>query len=127
MGSRYMEGLDPPNPTRYSTATPPTPSAAIAPSPSCVISSAPASRRPRSAGLREKLDGAGFPRVRVVASSGFGPGKCRVMALADAPIDAVGTGSFLPENWMETYATADVIEYGGRRSVKVGREFLFPK
>jgi hypothetical protein len=28
---------------------------------------------------------------------------------------------------METYATADIIEYDGVRSVKVGREFLFPK
>lgn len=77
--------------------------------------------------MREQLDGAGFSRVRIVASSGFGPEKCRVMALAKAPIDAIGTGSFLPENWMETYATADIIAYGDRRSVKVGREFLFPK
>jgi nicotinate phosphoribosyltransferase len=77
--------------------------------------------------MREKCDAAGFPKVRIVASSGFGPEKCRVMALADAPIDSIGTGSFLPENWMETYATADIIEYDGKRSVKVGREFLFPK
>jgi nicotinate phosphoribosyltransferase len=77
--------------------------------------------------LRETLDDAGFPKVRIVGSSGFGPEKCRVMALARAPVDAVGTGSFLPDNWHETYATADIIQYGDRRSVKVGREFLFPK
>ena len=77
--------------------------------------------------LRERLDAAGFPKVRIVGSSGFGPEKCRVMALAKAPLDAVGTGSFLPGDWHETYATADIIDYGGRRSVKVGREFLFPK
>ncbi|MGE0425934.1 MAG: hypothetical protein AB7O88_26980, partial [Reyranellaceae bacterium] len=58
--------------------------------------------------LREKLDAAGFPKVKIVASSGFGPAKCRVMAEAGAPIDVVGSGSFLPAIWTETYATADI-------------------
>ncbi|MEI6557604.1 MAG: nicotinate phosphoribosyltransferase [Rhodospirillaceae bacterium] len=75
--------------------------------------------------LRDALDQAGFPGVRIVASSGFGPAKCRVMAEAAAPIDIVGTGSYLPEHWGETYATADIIEYDGVRRVKLGREFLF--
>ncbi|MBM3511406.1 MAG: nicotinate phosphoribosyltransferase [Alphaproteobacteria bacterium] len=74
--------------------------------------------------LREALDKAGFPKVKIVASSGFNPVKCRVMASAAAPIDIVGTGSYLPERWEDTYATADIIEYDGRPSVKVGREFL---
>jgi nicotinate phosphoribosyltransferase len=74
--------------------------------------------------LRDRLDAAGFPKVRIVASSGFSPAKCRVMALAKAPADVVGTGSFLPERWSETYATADIVEYDGRPMVKVGREFL---
>ncbi len=77
--------------------------------------------------LRESLDAAGFGNVKIVGSSGFGPEKCRVMAIAEAPLDVVGTGSFLPDHWHETYATADIIEYGGRQSVKVGREFLFRK
>jgi nicotinate phosphoribosyltransferase len=76
--------------------------------------------------LREELDREGFPEVRIVASSGFGPAKCRIMAEAMAPIDVIGTGSYLPATWSETYATADVIAYGGRHQVKVGREFLFP-
>ncbi len=75
--------------------------------------------------LRDSLDQAGFPGVKIVASSGFGPAKCRVMAEAAAPIDLIGTGSYLPENWGETYATADIIEYDGVRRVKLGREFLF--
>ncbi|HXV22868.1 MAG TPA: nicotinate phosphoribosyltransferase [Alphaproteobacteria bacterium] len=75
--------------------------------------------------VREALDREGFDKVKIVASSGFGPAKCRVMAEAGAPIDVVGTGSFLPESWRETYATAVSIEYDGRASVKVGREFLF--
>ena len=77
--------------------------------------------------LRETLDGAGFDKVRIVASSGFNPAKCRLMAEAKAPIDMIGTGSFLPELWSETYATADIVEYDGEPRVKVGREFLLRK
>jgi nicotinate phosphoribosyltransferase len=77
--------------------------------------------------MREALDRAGFARVKIVASTGFTPAKCKVMAVADAPIDAIGTGSFLPDDWHETYATADIIEYDGTPMVKVGREFLFRK
>lgn len=77
--------------------------------------------------MREALDEAGFPRVRIVGSSGFSVEKCRVMADAKAPLDVVGTGSYLPEAWSETYATADIIAYGGTPRVKVGREFLFRK
>lgn len=74
--------------------------------------------------MREALDEAGFRKVRIVVSSGFGVQKCRVMADAKAPIDIVGTGSFIPTNWHETYATADIVAYGNEVRVKVGREFL---
>ncbi len=74
--------------------------------------------------MREALDKTGFPKVKIVGSSGFGPEKCKVMALAQAPIDVIGTGSFLPERWSETYATADIVEYDGVARVKTGREFL---
>jgi nicotinate phosphoribosyltransferase len=76
--------------------------------------------------MREQLDGAGFDRVKIIASSGFGPSKCKLMASVKAPVDVIGTGSYLPERWSETYATADVIAYDGGYRVKVGREFLFP-
>ena len=46
------------------------------------------------------------------------------MADANAPIDVVGTGSFIPDPWHETYATADIVAYDGVPTVKVGREFL---
>ena len=39
----------------------------------------------------------------------------------------IGTGSYLPETWTETYATADIVAYDGEPSVKVGREFLLRK
>ena len=74
--------------------------------------------------MRLTLDAAGFPNARIVASSGFGPQKCRMMAVANAPINAIGTGSYLPEAWRETYATADIIAFDGEPMVKAGREFL---
>jgi nicotinate phosphoribosyltransferase len=74
--------------------------------------------------MREALNEAGFPHAKIVASSGFGPEKCRMMAVAKAPIDVIGTGSYLPELWTETYATADIVAYDGQPMVKVGREFL---
>ncbi|MGI9488312.1 MAG: nicotinate phosphoribosyltransferase [Geminicoccaceae bacterium] len=76
--------------------------------------------------IRETLDDAGFDQVKIIASSGFSPRKCKLMASIRAPIDFIGTGSYLPELWGETYATADVIAYDGTERVKVGREFLFP-
>lgn len=77
--------------------------------------------------LREQLDAAGFPKVKIVASSGFNPEKCRIMADAGAPIDVIGTGSYLPDKWSETYATTDIVDYDGVKRVKVGREFLLRK
>ena len=74
--------------------------------------------------LRRNLLDAGFDKVKIIASSGFTPEKCRVMALAQTPIDVVGTGSFLPDSWRETYATADIVSYDGVSRVKRGREFL---
>ena len=76
--------------------------------------------------MREELDRAGFDQVKIIASSGFGPSKCKLMASVKAPVDIIGTGSYLPERWTETYATADVIAYDGNYRVKIGREFLFP-
>ncbi|MGB0684036.1 MAG: nicotinate phosphoribosyltransferase [Magnetovibrionaceae bacterium] len=77
--------------------------------------------------MREQLDKADFKKVFIVASSGFNVEKCKVMADVGAPIDIIGTGSYLPDRWTETYATADIISYDGTDSVKVGREFLLKR
>ena len=53
--------------------------------------------------------------------------ESNMMAVANAPIDVIGTGSYLPELWSETYATADIIAYDGVPMVKAGREFLLRK
>jgi nicotinate phosphoribosyltransferase len=127
MGSRYMEGLDPGESYKVLDRNAPDAIRGYRTEPELRHLIGPGVSAASIWLMREKLDGAGFAKVRIVASSGFGPEKCRVMAVADAPITAIGTGSFLPEHWVETYATADIIEYDGQRSVKVGREFLFPK
>ncbi len=76
--------------------------------------------------LREKLDQNGFNDVSIVCSSSFGPEKCRVFALADTPVNLIGSGSYLPNKWSETYATADIVAYDGVTRIKKGREFLIP-
>lgn len=74
---------------------------------------------------RQELDAAGYQEAKIIASSGFNPQKCQVVGAARAPVETIGTGSFMPATLSETYATADVIAYDGTRRVKLGREFLF--
>jgi len=74
--------------------------------------------------MRQTLDAAGFPQVKIVCSSGFNVDKCRAFARAGAPVDAIGTGSFLPAAWSDSYATADVVAYDGDARVKAGRDWL---
>jgi nicotinate phosphoribosyltransferase len=75
--------------------------------------------------MRQTLDQAGFGACRIVASSGFNLFKCKMFGNARAPVDTIGTGSFIPENMNETFATADVFMYDGQFNIKVGREKLF--
>ncbi|MBI2960082.1 MAG: nicotinate phosphoribosyltransferase [Betaproteobacteria bacterium] len=75
--------------------------------------------------MRQTLDAHGFNACRIVASSGFNLFKCKVFASARAPVDVVGTGSFIPENYFDTFATADIFMFDGRFDVKLGREKLF--
>jgi nicotinate phosphoribosyltransferase len=75
--------------------------------------------------LRQTLDQHGFNAARIVASSGFNLFKCKMFANARAPVDVVGTGSFLPDNLGDTFATADVFLYDGKSGIKLGREKLF--
>lgn len=75
--------------------------------------------------VRRALDEAGFKQAQIVVSSGFDAQKCLVMGAANAPVDLVGTGSYLPTTLSETYSTADIISYDGEQRTKVGRESLF--
>ncbi len=75
--------------------------------------------------MRHKLDSAGFNAARIVASSGFNLFKCKMFGNARAPVDVIGTGSFIPEAYGETFATADIFMYDGEFNIKLGREKLF--
>jgi nicotinate phosphoribosyltransferase len=75
--------------------------------------------------VRKALDEAGFKQAGIVVSSGFDAQKCQVMGAANAPVDMVGTGSYLPATLSETYTTADIIAYNGTQRTKLGREHLF--
>jgi nicotinate phosphoribosyltransferase len=75
--------------------------------------------------LRHVLDTNGFNAAKIVGSSGFNLFKCKMFANARAPLDVVGTGSFLPDNFNDTFATADIFQYDGTPGIKLGREKLF--
>ena len=46
------------------------------------------------------------------------------MSMANAPLNGVGTGSYIPKDFHKTYATADIIAYDHDTRIKVGREYL---
>ena len=75
--------------------------------------------------LRQMLDSNGFNGCKIVVSSGFNLFKCKIFASARAPVDMIGTGSFIPEHFPDTFVTADIFMYDGTRMVKLGRERLF--
>ena len=74
--------------------------------------------------MRKQLNSAGFNDANIIASSGFDLFKCQIMGAVNAPINTVGTGSFLPKSLSETYSTADIFRIDGVNRVKVGREWL---
>ena len=74
--------------------------------------------------MREALDAAGLPEVRIVASSGFGVQKCRVMAEAQGA-DRHGRHRQLPaRSGRKPMPPPISSHYDGVPRVKVGREFL---
>lgn len=75
--------------------------------------------------MRQRLDAAGFSAAKIVGSSGFNLFKCKMFGNARVPVDAIGTGSFIPESYGETFATADIFLYDGKPGIKIGREKIF--
>jgi nicotinate phosphoribosyltransferase len=69
--------------------------------------------------VRDALDEAGFPSVRIVASGGFNAERIRAFEAAGVPVDAYGVGSALIRG--ENDFTADVVMVEGRPCAKVGR------
>jgi nicotinate phosphoribosyltransferase len=70
--------------------------------------------------VREALDDAGHPRIRIVASGGFDVGKIARFERCEAPVDSYGVGSALLRGDFDF--TADVVELDGRPGGKAGRE-----
>jgi nicotinate phosphoribosyltransferase len=71
--------------------------------------------------VREALDSAGHPSVRIVVSGGFDAGKIRDFEEMGAPVDSYGVGSALLRG--ENDFTADVVRVDGRDCAKVGRRY----
>lgn len=71
--------------------------------------------------VRDALDRAGHPAVRIVVSGGFTVEKIREFEALGVPVDAYGVGSSLFQGRFDF--TADVVRSGGRECVKVGRAY----
>lgn len=80
--------------------------------------------------LREALDGAGFPEVKIIVSGGFTPTKLLRFEANGVPFDGVGIGSSVlghnrgQEDGLVTAFdfTADIVSVDGRSEHKVGRD-----
>lgn len=82
--------------------------------------------------FREKMDEAGLKGLKIVVSSGFSTEKCALFKEAGAPVDVVGTGSWLPDRLEETYAKSETLGYANASGVldlsaKDGREWVISR
>jgi nicotinate phosphoribosyltransferase len=71
--------------------------------------------------VRNALDGAGYPDVRIVASGGFNAERIREFEAAGVPVDAYGVGSSLIRG--DNDFTADIVCVDGAPRAKVGRRY----
>ncbi len=71
--------------------------------------------------VRNALDRAGYPDVRIVASGGFTAERIRGFEAAGVPVDAYGVGSSLIRG--DNDFTADIVCVDGRPCAKVGRRY----
>ncbi|HET9985413.1 MAG TPA: hypothetical protein VFQ38_17560 [Longimicrobiales bacterium] len=71
--------------------------------------------------VRQALDDAGFPSVRIVVSGGFDAGKIRRFEEEGVPVDAYGVGSSLFKDRYDF--TADVVLLEGKSVAKAGRSY----
>jgi nicotinate phosphoribosyltransferase len=70
--------------------------------------------------VRDGLDAAGHPHVRIVVSGGFDARRIADFEQAGAPVDAYGVGSSLLRG--QNDFTADIVRVDGKPCAKVGRE-----
>src|SRR2546429_4915350 len=53
--------------------------------------------------LRQTLDANGVNACKIVGSSVFNLFKCKMFANSRAPLDVIGTGSFIPQNFNDIF------------------------
>jgi nicotinate phosphoribosyltransferase len=71
--------------------------------------------------VRDALDEAGFPDVKIVVSGGFDADKIREFEEGGVPVDAYGVGSSLIRGSNDF--TADIVLADGVPAAKVGRHY----
>ena len=71
--------------------------------------------------VRNGLDAAGFPEVKIVVSGGFDVNRIEHFEATAVPVDAYGVGSSLIRG--QNDFTADVVIVDGEPCAKVGRQF----
>ncbi len=69
--------------------------------------------------VRDALDQAGFPHVRIIVSGGFTPERIAAFEERGTPVDAYGVGSYFLSDGYDF--TADVVETNGQPCAKAGR------
>lgn len=72
--------------------------------------------------VRNALDDAGFPHVRIIASGGFTVDKITRFEELSVPVDAYGVGASLIRG--DNAYTADIVRVDGKPCAKVGREYI---
>ncbi len=76
-------------------------------------------------GLREALDAAGFPEVKIIVSSGFTAEKIADFERAKTPVDMYGVGGHLVP--LIVNFTGDLVNLDGKPQAKVGRHEVMSK
>jgi nicotinate phosphoribosyltransferase len=71
--------------------------------------------------VREALDAAGHPDVKIVVSGGFNAARIRAFEAAGVPVDSYGVGSALIRGANDF--TGDIVMVDGRPCAKVGRSY----
>jgi nicotinate phosphoribosyltransferase len=72
--------------------------------------------------VRQALNAAGFPRVKIVVSGGFTADKIKLFEKEKSPVDSYGVGSWMLKG--NNDFTADIVKVEGRSEAKRGRGFM---
>jgi nicotinate phosphoribosyltransferase len=71
--------------------------------------------------VREALDKAGFPKVKIIVSGGFNPDKIADFENRQIPVDIYAVGSWILSGRFDF--TSDAVRLDGKNLAKVGRQY----